>query len=91
MSYYPNEIHFIFELELQAKRYFPKATFYLEVNTAPDDGSKTLHFIVKHHWETSVQEVNEQMEKFTNEWYLHNMDRAEDLLIISRFSEKPEE
>lgn len=91
MSYYPNEIHFIFELELQARRYFPKATFYLEVNTAPDDGSKALHFIVTHHWETSASEANEQMEKFTNEWYIHNMYRAEDLFIIDKLPAMPEE
>ena len=91
MSYYTSEIHFIFELQLQAERYFPKASFYLKVKISGDDGSKDLHFIVKHCRETSGTEAYEQMEKFTDEWWVHNMDRAPDLFVTSEFSEAPKE
>ena len=91
MSYYPGEIHFIFELQLQAERYFPKASFYLKVGISGDDGSKDLHFMVKHHPQTSRTEAYEQMEKFTNEWWVHNMDRAPDLFVRSEFPEEEEE
>lgn len=93
MSYYSSEIHFIFELQLQAERYFPKASFYLKVNISQDDGSKDLHFIVRHHPQTSGAEAYAQIEKFTDEWWIDNMDRAPDLLVISKFPEKgcPEE
>lgn len=89
MSYYPNEIHFIFELQLQAERYFPKASFYLKVNISQDDGSKDLHFIVRHHpQQTSRVEAYAQMEKFNNEWWIYNMDRAPDLFVTSEFPEE---
>lgn len=88
MSYYPGEIHFIFELQLQAERYFPEASFYLEVKHSHDDGSKDLHFIVRHPPQTSVEEAYEQMKKFTNEWWVHNMDRAPDLFVRSKFSKE---
>lgn len=91
MSYYPSEIHFIFELQLQAARYFPDATFHLAIGTNQDDGSKDLHFIVRHHWKTSVDAARAQLEKFRDEWYLHNMDRAPDLIVLSKFSEAPKE
>ena len=91
MSYYPGEIHFIFELQLQAERYFPKASFYLKVNISQDDGSKDLHFIVKHHSQTSRDGAYAQMKKFTDEWWIHNMDRAPDLFVTNEFTEEEEE
>ncbi|KKL17603.1 hypothetical protein LCGC14_2483930, partial [marine sediment metagenome] len=86
MSYCPSEIHFIFELQLQAERYFPNASFRLEVSIDPENGSKDLQFIISHHWQTSVDTAHDQMEKFTREWYIYNMQRAKDLLIINEFS-----
>ncbi len=89
MSYYPSEIHFIFELQLQIERYFPKATFHLMVDTSFDDGTKSLHFVVENHWETSAREAMAQLDKFNAEWYLANMYRAKDVVIIQEFSKKP--
>jgi len=88
MSYYSCDIHFIFELEIQARYYFPKASFHLEVSTSPEDGSKELLFIVTHPPGITVEDSIAQMDKFTNEWYLRNGDRASDLLVITEYAEE---